>query len=392
MDATFSGLPNELIIQILNSDTSCEVARLLSGTSKQFQALALPVLFRDVRLQTHDGAMMFFSVVHSDLSRADHVRSLTMPLGSRGFGRTIAEPGFRPYFISDRWHVAQSRKVAESLKSMANLEHLTFNHRLVEPVDYHNLLQRHTFPRLTSCEMDVLGRFDKTTHDYNLLAAFWNRHRTLARVFCPDLMRASRPSLRIAMPNLEYLETSPILVPLLDVASRRLREVRMVWYPWQAALVEQVMRAIQAMTEIENPFVASQDFFGLETCYALVDAISRNLPQTRMLRMRRIGQYNELQALDGNMLAGITEYLSRFADLVYFGMENRYRLTLGPPRTAADRLVVESWADACPTLQACCLNSVAWVKVSGVWTVAPLERFYELADRVHLAIRTPIGF
>jgi hypothetical protein len=186
---------------------------------------------------------------------------------------------------------------------MANLEHLTFNHRLVDPVDYHNLLQRHTFPRLTSCEMDVLGRFDKTTHDYNLLAAFWNRHRTLTRVFCPDLMRASRPSLRITMPNLEYLETSPILVPLLDVAARRLREVRMVWYPWQAALVEQVMRAIQAMTEVEIPFVASQDFFGLETCYALVDAISRNLPQTRMLRMRRIGQYNELQALDGVSVA-----------------------------------------------------------------------------------------
>jgi hypothetical protein len=126
------------------------------------------------------------------------------------------------------------------------------------------------------------------------------------------------------------------------------------------------------------------------------------------------------------MLAGITEYLSRFADLVYFGMENRYRLTLGPPRTAADRLVVECWGDACPTLEACCLSecadlhcfcgsnhylqdSVGWVKVSGVWTVAPLERFYELADRVHLAvsithsipafigtealqIRTPIGF
>ncbi|KAJ7257214.1 hypothetical protein B0H12DRAFT_1111479 [Mycena haematopus] len=386
--SSLAALPNELIIQILHSDvTGLQVARSLTRTCKRFQALAMPVLFRHVRLDTYDGAMMFFFVVFSQPSRAEHVRSLTMPLG-RGFADTDSSPS---YFIGDRWRLKQNWAVSQSLKRMSNLEHLTFNHHIVDAVDYHNILERHTFPRLTSCEMDVPGRFNKTTHDYDLLASFWARHPTLTHIFCPDLMRALRPSFRILLPNLQYLEASPNLAPLVD--SWALREIRAVWYPWQASPpnIESIMLSVQSMTSGDIPFIASHDFFGTDTCCVIVDYVSQNLPQTRVLRMRRIGQYNELQPLDNVMLSRITEYLSRFQDLIYFGMENRYRMMLGPPTTSADRILVEAWGHACPTLAACCLNGLAWVKLAGAWNIAPLERFYELANAMHMEIRTPIA-
>ncbi|KAF7354034.1 hypothetical protein MVEN_01090300 [Mycena venus] len=190
------------------------------------------------------------------------------------------------------------------------------------------------------------------------------------------------------MPNLQYLEASPILVPLID--AYQLREVRLVWYPWQISYVEQTILAIKSMTHNDIPFIASHDFFGLDACFNIVESVSRHLPHTRILRMRRIGQYNELQPLDNALISPITEYLSRFPGLVYFGMENRYRVMLGPPRSTADRAVAEAWGNACPTLEACCLSNSAWVKLNGAWTVAPLEQFYALMDTMHMEIRTPI--
>jgi hypothetical protein len=189
---------------------------------------------------------------------------------------------------------------------MSNLEHLTFNFLIYDAVDYHNILQRHTFPRLISCELDVPGRFLKTIHDYDLLASFWARHQTLTHVYCNDLIRATRPSSRISIPNLQYLEASAGLAPFVD--SRRLREVRLVWYPWQTSLVEQVVVGLKLMTSEDIPFVASHDFFALDACHAILESISRNLPRTRVLRMRRIGQYNELQPLDGVSFRLITMY------------------------------------------------------------------------------------
>jgi hypothetical protein len=85
MDASLTGLPIELIIYILNSDlTGIQVARSLIGSCKRFHAVAVPFLFRSVRLYSHDCAMKFFFAVFSQPSRAEHVRSLVMPLG-RGF-------------------------------------------------------------------------------------------------------------------------------------------------------------------------------------------------------------------------------------------------------------------------------------------------------------------
>ncbi|KAJ6491930.1 hypothetical protein C8R45DRAFT_989952 [Mycena sanguinolenta] len=382
---TLPELPNELIIQILDSDsdpTGSQVARSLSGSCRRFHALAVPFLFRDVRLHSYDGAMMFFSVVFSQPTKAEYVRSLTMPLG-RGFVQNIPDTN-SSHFINDR-------SISQSLKRMSNLEHLTFNYHIVDAVDYHNILVRHTFPRLTSCELDVPGRFNKTTYDYDLLASFWARHPTLTRVFCPDVMRILRPSLRISMPNLRYLEASPNLVPLLD--SYALREIHAVWYPWQASAsnIEVVMLAMQSMTTNDIPFVASHDFFNLDACCAIVDSTSRNLPQTRVLRMRRIGQYNELQPLDNDMISPITEHLERLPGLIYFGIENRYRVMLGRPTTTTDQKLVEAWGKACPTLAACCLNSSAWVKLNEGWAIAPLDRFFELVDAMHMEIRMPVG-
>ncbi|KAF7358925.1 hypothetical protein MSAN_01232900 [Mycena sanguinolenta] len=384
---TLAGLPNELIIQILDSDpTSSQVARSLAGSCRRFHAFATPFLFRDVRLHSYDSAMMFFSVVFSQPSRAEYVRSLTMPLG-RGFAQNTPDTN-SSHFINDRWGLNWA--ISQSLKRMLNLEHLTFNYHIVDAVDYHNILERHTFPCLTSCELDVPGRFNKTIHDYDLLASFWARHPTLTRVFCPDFMRVLRPSLRISMPNLRYLEASPNLVPLLD--SCALREIHAVWYPWQASAshIETVMLAMQSMTTNDIPFVASHDFFNLDACCAIVDSVSRNLPSTRVLRMRRIGQYNELQPLDNTMISPVTEYLSKFSDLMYFGIENRYRVMLGRPTRSTDYKLVEAWGNACPTLVACCLNSLAWVKLEGEWNIAPLDRFYDLVDAMHMEIRTPV--
>jgi hypothetical protein len=87
MDASLTGLPIELIIYILNSDlTGTQVARSLIGSCKRFHAVAVPFLFRSVRLYSHDCAMKFFFAVFSQPSRAEHVRSLVMSLG-RGFRR-----------------------------------------------------------------------------------------------------------------------------------------------------------------------------------------------------------------------------------------------------------------------------------------------------------------
>ncbi|KAJ6566854.1 hypothetical protein B0H19DRAFT_1138736 [Mycena capillaripes] len=358
MDGSLASLPNELVIHILHIDPNAtQVARSLTGTCKRFHDLSVPFLFRSVRLHTQNDAIKFFSAVMSKPSRAEHVRSLIMSLG-RGFRR-------------DTPH-RQNWKVSEALKLMSNLEHLTFNFLMIDAVDYHNILQRHTFPRLISCELDVPGRFMKSTHDYDLLAAFWERHQTLTHLYCQDLMQATGPSQPISMLNLEYLEASPVLAPLL--VCRRLREVRLVWYPWQTSLIEHVLVGLKSMTGSHIPFVASFDFFGLDACEAILDSTARNIPQTHILRMRRIGQYNELEALDNEFISRITEHLSKFTDLM----------------NATDRILVETWGHACPTLAACCLNSLAWIKLDGRWNAASLDNFYALVDVMHMKIRMPI--
>ncbi|KAJ6510756.1 hypothetical protein C8R45DRAFT_965108 [Mycena sanguinolenta] len=339
-------LPNEILVQIIQQSPNADQATLLR-VSKLFRDLCLPVLYRIVNLRPIrvDSVASFCSGIIGNSSRAEAVRSFTLKA---------------PW---NRCTERRSDLLLAPLKLMSNLTHLSISGLDDQPTCI--LLEECHFPQLINCEIwaplgNVHGFLPKPSDS---IAVFFAHHSTIKRVQLHSSTWFASQLGRISMPNLESYEGDPNLIHAIDDATG-LKAVKLSWRPRDERPVDKILLRIRSMTKLDLPFVFSHEF--LNEPFEIVTSVSKHMPHTRTLRL-----YSYFAPIGHDTIRHITDCLPMFTDLVHLAIE--YGNSFGSPNKNSDedRVVVEQWGKACPTLEACSLNDGAWRKVDGRWEDYP---------------------
>ncbi|KAF7340884.1 hypothetical protein MSAN_02117900 [Mycena sanguinolenta] len=359
-------LPNETIVEIIQHSTKADQATLVR-VSKLFRDLCLPVLYRVVELD-HKNAPnninSFCSVIMKNPSRANAVRSFTVIL---------------PWPRNDTSRRTKRCKglLLASLKLMSKLNHL-----LISSLDDYTciLLQECNFPQLTSCNLLASMYYDPSPESADSVTVFLVHHPTLRRLHLNLSSGFASLLGRVTLPNLEYYEGGAGFVLVLDAIS--LKEVRL---RWNSKDVDKIITTISSITKADVPFISSHKYSG-GICYQIMSSMSMHMRHTKTLRLSPLAHHDALPYQD--TIRHITECLPRFTGLLYLAMEWSKRTC---PTSGAnkheDRIAVEGWGEACPTLEGCCLNHSCWRKVDGRWENYPVREFWVLAGLPDLAAR-----
>ncbi|KAJ7932970.1 hypothetical protein B0H13DRAFT_1953966 [Mycena leptocephala] len=217
-------LPNEIISEIIQA-TPCRTDRAaLCATSKLFYGISIPVLYREVDLDSYSCARSFSASIVSNPTLSGSVRSLTFIKGEGP-----AWDSRRPIDVSER--------LLHSLKSLLKLEYLSIDLYLLDEEHLCTLLDC-TFPYLI---------------DLRLLEVLEAKHLAPATSFLlrhPQLISLSMPP-----PEADEL---PCQIPL-----------------W----------TLKSMARDGVPFICSNEYFG-DRATAILDALSKHMPRMKTLQLR----------------------------------------------------------------------------------------------------------
>ncbi|KAJ6548169.1 hypothetical protein DFH09DRAFT_1169906 [Mycena vulgaris] len=336
-EAITEWLPNEIITEILEATTKTDQASLCR-VSRLFRELCVPVLYRTVQLRHLTGALAFCLALIESPSRGQFIRSFS-------------------FYSASPDRMSTSRLLLDSINLMPRLEHLTTHTR--------ELLRTCTVPSLVSCRIGF-----KSGIEADVLASFLARHPNLTRARVDVYARfGSTPSLPIALPYLERFDGPAYLVPLMLPVVRRLREARLSWGRHlnpSTADIERILGALPSLTSPDIPFFSSYEY-PPHLSVLIVTAASIHMPHVKILRL-------QTRSFELHDIRHITTCLPRFTALAY--------LALDPPRnplvmhaSSTDQAAVATWANVCPTLEACCLNGSAWRKMDGAWEEYTMQEF-----------------
>ncbi|KAJ7473380.1 hypothetical protein FB451DRAFT_1249135 [Mycena latifolia] len=329
-EAITQWLPNEIITEVIEATNSADLLSLCR-VSRLFHELCLPIVYRSVQVVHRTQTLAFCTALFETPTRAEFVRSFS---------------AFMPGYMA-------SNVSLKAIKLMLRLEHLTTHDR--------NLLRGCTVPNLVSCRIG----FKSGTSEPDMLASFLTRHPTLRHVRVDIASRFTPPTVPIALPNLQRFDGPASFIPLMlpVVAPCGLREARLFWHRGETSSntdIDKILVALQALTSPDTPFVSSYEFH-TDLFIPIVTAASKHMWHVKVLQV----EANSL-TFEPTEIHCITACLPRFTSLEYIAVNFRNSSLLEyEPHT--DRPVVESWADACPTLEACYLNAVAWRKVNRAW-------------------------
>ncbi|KAJ7611879.1 hypothetical protein DFH06DRAFT_154270 [Mycena polygramma] len=365
--------PNELVTEIIQHTSRLDQLTLCR-VSKAFHKLSLPILIRGIHINDYcSGAGLCQSLIDNHV-RAEAVRSLTVVyMYFESWFAVLGLPDF-------------STLLSESLLLMLNLQQLALHPYILRTEHMLRLLKDAVFPRLQSC--DIVPRTMENTlnsilpAEYLLtLSSFLNRHPSLKRLRIPSRNRiTTSPEIRISLPKLQYYDGPHYLAPFL--VARGLREARLWWdeADMHNFYGEHTISALGELADRDMPFCYVHEYHRTyDEIHAVVDAVSRHIPQTSTLLTR--AQYpNHYEYMDEEEIADLIPCLLRFKPgLVYLALGWRRS---HPQHVSAghekDQVALEKLARACPTLQACCLNDQAWRKGNETWEVVSLEEFSEL--------------
>ncbi|KAF7340877.1 hypothetical protein MSAN_02117200 [Mycena sanguinolenta] len=328
-------LPNEILVHIIQHSAKADQATL-ARVSKLFHALCLPILYRVVEFKDPHSTTVFCSGIIENPSRADAVRSFVLDV---------------PYqYCCDM----RDDLVLASLKLMSRLDHLSFSEFTFDYRHGRILLEEINFLQLTSCNIwvpdDLIYRFPA---------------------------QASDLSVRVSLPHLEFYHGGAAFVSGIDAIC--LKEVQLTWYSADDANVDKIVTSLSSMTLTKPhlPFVSCHAYWG-GPCHQIMDSVSMRMPHTKTLRLHPMRDYGALLSQDTILHA--TECLPQFTGLLYLAMEwSKGAFPTSGADKHKDRIAVEGWGEACPTLEACCLNHSGWRKVDGRWEEYPIKKFWALA-------------
>ncbi|KAJ6566975.1 hypothetical protein B0H19DRAFT_716308 [Mycena capillaripes] len=338
-------LPNEVIIEIIQFTAKADQAALCR-VSKLFHDLCLPILYREVHLKSYGCAAAFCSIIMKNPIRADAVRSIIAP--------DFDEAGFRLF-------PALRSLLHTPPQLIQRLEHLSVTIDEFDP-----FLTQCTFPHLVTCELRLLSGNSPPPDD--LVVSFLVRHPTLTRIHLRNhrtLLQTSSP--KIQLPNLQYYTGNAPL--LLHLNANCLREASVRWFQAQYADAEKIIIALGSLTRASVPFRLSNE--DVRHKPGLMDSLSRHMPHMQSLRLREVLDrpvWNEFEN-------AITSFLGRFTQLAYLAIESSRPNPSVWQFEPENRIIVETWGNACPTLEACCFNGRAWRKVDRNWETFPIDEF-----------------
>ncbi|KAJ7490841.1 hypothetical protein FB451DRAFT_1221228 [Mycena latifolia] len=350
----FHWLPNEIITQIIQATPRRADRRALCRTSKLFHALAAPVLYRAVDICTFAELETFCSAVLSNPALAELVRSFTAVFNPDEYSYDIWLP----------------RQLVDATKALVHLEALSIPIGLVPDENLRELL-RWTFPHLVRCSLGSKAARWSSTEQDDTLASFLLRHRALKTLHVQDwdpLETWLSGSARIPLLHLEHLRCPGGVLPAIVTSS--LKEARIYWVEYEPNDAEGTFHALKSMVRTDVPFVCSNDACD-GSFSAIVDSLSRNIPHTKTLHLQ---MYNLYADCNRSKMDDLKKYLSRFTGLAFLWIES----TLGSDAWGDGPMTVGDFSDACPSLEACCIELLAWRKMNGTWDVFPPEDFKAL--------------
>ncbi|KAF7340869.1 hypothetical protein MSAN_02116400 [Mycena sanguinolenta] len=342
-------LPNEVLAHIMQHASKVDQAAL-SRVSKLFRDLCLPIniLNRDVEIKGSRAITSFCLAIIENPSRADAVRSFILAV---------------PY--TNRVKIRNDLILA-SLKLMKRLDHLSLSPFVLdESRNRRSLVEKTNFPELNSCNIWVPRGI--------LLEAFLARHSTLKRIHLHSKSRIiPSQSMRISLPNLEYYEGDAGFILAIDTI--RLKEVHFHWHSTDDVDVEKIIIGISSKTNQYLPFISCHRYSG-DPFDQIVASVSKYMQYTKTLQLQ--SWTNSWMLLSPGTIYLIKGHLRRFASLVYLAIG--YNGFQSSRTRDQDRIAVEGWGEACPTLEGCCFHNNGWRKVDGQWEEYPIKEFWALA-------------
>ncbi|KAJ7734838.1 hypothetical protein B0H16DRAFT_1577373 [Mycena metata] len=356
----FQRLPNEVIAEIIGVASKVNQATLCR-VSKLFNDLCLPTLYRVVLLEDYAAALAFTSTLLANTTRAATIRSFTV--------ERLYEPWPQPS------PPVLGGMLLASMKLMTRLEHLFFPalYKLQDNC-FDALLADVTLPCLLTCG---ISHFSSWNAAGDKIGLFLQRHPTLTRVRLRTNMRiVISPTLRISLPNLRHYDGSVGLLPSME-AGGNLTRARLHWHSDHED--EDIDQAVKVLCSLSNPTIP---FFAVHeyrdnSWQPILTSMAAHMPHTTALQMRPLAEFGT--DLTEQIIDHITACLPVFTKLVYLAFECE---AAAFPSSDADEdddcNTVETWSEACPTLEACCFNSCAWRKGEDGWEEFDMSEFRAL--------------
>ncbi|KAJ7732605.1 hypothetical protein DFH07DRAFT_846422 [Mycena maculata] len=347
-------LPNEIISEIIQSTPKADQATLCR-VSKLFSGLTLPILNREVHILDADySSAAFFSGLIANPARAEAIRCFSV-LPILGARKPIEVPPTPPNNFC--------YLLLESMKLMRRLEHLRV--LIIKGgmhTEFPRLLQLCTFPRLLTCHVAQSHLYFQGAPEGNFLT----RHPTLTYLsVIPGVMPDPPPSTchLISLPNVEHYDGSASLIPRIFAGG--LKQARLRWHFHGEAAIEHLIVSLISSTNPDTLLHLSHQYNSVDQCMPIIRSVSIHMSYVRTLQMCRLGNIGEPAiSLNDTIIREIATYLARFTGLAYFAIEPVFGRAEPPGGTEVSMQVL---GDACPTLEACCLNSNAYKKVNGGW-------------------------
>ncbi|KAJ7602290.1 hypothetical protein DFH06DRAFT_1398461 [Mycena polygramma] len=301
----------------MSASSRADRARLCRS-SKLLHDIGVPILYREVDLDSHASATSFSSAVVLNPGLCGWVRSFTFVKG--------------PLWNSTRaFH--SSASLLESLKSMVRLEHLSFAVGVLFG------------KRLFLC--DGLFPCPSSTATFTLHPA------------------DGRPC-RIPLPNLQRYWGPAEFIPSLEASN-----IGEVWICWDhsADSVERfnIVVALKALTR--RDVMCSNEGFP-DDFTEIVHSLSRHLPQMKLFHL-------DLSDT-AQLIVDVKASLPHLKGLLCLSIEDAYN-SYYIFEEESDLANLAAFGDLCPTLRCCRLNTHALTKANGVWHAFPVDAPFELA-------------
>ncbi|KAJ7773641.1 hypothetical protein DFH07DRAFT_1057176 [Mycena maculata] len=335
-------LPNEIIIEIVRATPRKADQAALCRVSKLFHSLALPVLNRVVKVRNNT-ITAFCTALIADPTRADVIRSFTFVDYGRG-PRTVSPVDL----------------LFEAMNLMHLLEHLSIDFKFTSyPVS--SGLSLLTFPRISSCKFG--GRYKLDPTDADIVAHFFTRHPTITRLHIYFALT------RISLPNLHSFDGFAPSIPM--ITAQGLKAARLAWTDGSIT-ADNIFTTLNSLTNPVLPFVSSHTFY-TRAYTTVLPSLSMQMPHTTTLEIRLAPILP-----DNGIINHLTQCLPRLNHLVYLALHCVF------PRANQHYVpdpwaIVQTWANHCPTLEACSLFDNTWKKVDGSWLEYPKDDFRDQA-------------
>ncbi|KAJ7732801.1 hypothetical protein DFH07DRAFT_846254 [Mycena maculata] len=349
-------LPNEVITEIIQQAASGTNLVALSRVSKLFHGLSLPILYRNLhcKLSTagYDSAMTLCATLSKTPSRAELVRSFVV--------EDMLEPLAHTGTLSPL--------LLKSLKLMRRLHHLSIQW---DEGFSESVLEHCTFPDLRSCEITPPALLGPDTST-DLVASFLTRHPNLTRIriLSNAILRPSA-TLRIPMRHLQIYRGPANLLCSMDVVG--LREARISRHGIEGPPLDTFITRLGAMAGADFAFFFSTASRDPALCTAVVDSVSRNIPDTGILQLCWPARDD---VFDDELVARIATCLARCTMLKYLAFPIECDPLFLPVSTSpGPPTALQTWSSACPTLEGCVFADFVWAIVSGEWVACRTSDF-----------------